>query len=339
MRANFAADPDYVAMVESVLAETEASQPDAGVGIDRSKWSELAALGLTRLTGREDLGGSGGTWVEAAPLHYFAGYHRIALPLAEHDLLAGWLSDELALRVDSAMISSLVVRQPDKGQARVPYGRYVDRVLVVEQAETCRVVELEGDLEWQFHENIAGEPRDRWIGVSDSGSWTEVPGRLVDELHLRGALVRSLQICGALGRTVDIAVDHALNRHQFGRPLMKFQAVQALLADAAAESALAWAATLAAVDTMGDPNSAGSARRQAVAVAKSSSSHAAGVVCRSSHQVLGAIGFTVEHELHRHTRRLLAWRDEYGTRDEWDRALLDDVIHGGTDLWDAVVGR
>lgn len=43
-------------------------------------------------------------------------------------------------------------------------------------------------------------------------------------------------------------MDHVSTRNQFGRPLARFQAVQNLVADMAAESALARAATEAALD-------------------------------------------------------------------------------------------
>ncbi|WP_269090185.1 acyl-CoA dehydrogenase family protein, partial [Mycobacterium paraintracellulare] len=61
------------------------------------------------------------------------------------------------------------------------------------------------------------------------------------------ALVRSIQVSAALDRILQLCVDHAAARVQFGRPLAKFQAVQNLISDIAAEAALARAATEAAL--------------------------------------------------------------------------------------------
>ncbi|MEE2033205.1 acyl-CoA dehydrogenase, partial [Rhodococcus sp. CC-R104] len=60
----------------------------------------------------------------------------------------------------------------------------------------------------------------------------------------------------------------------------------------------------------------------AVAAAASCTGHAAAVIARNAHQALGAIGFTMEHELHRHANRILSWRSEFGTLASWDAELL-----------------
>jgi acyl-CoA dehydrogenase len=52
------------------------------------------------------------------------------------------------------------------------------------------------------------------------------------------------------------------------------------------------------------------------------------------HQILGAIGFTDEHPLHRLTTRLWAWREEYGNHAIWSERL-GSVLAGkdGLTLW------
>ena len=57
-----------------------------------------------------------------------------------------------------------------------------------------------------------------------------------------------------------------------------------------------------------------------VAVAKARVGEAAGIASEIAHQVHGAMGFTHEHQLHHFTRRLLAWRDEYGRENYWQTA-------------------
>ena len=51
------------------------------------------------------------------------------------------------------------------------------------------------------------------------------------------------------------------------------------------------------------------------------------------------MGFTHEHQLHHFTRRLLAWRDEYGRETYWQTRTGKQIAAGGADaLWDFVVG-
>ena len=59
-----------------------------------------------------------------------------------------------------------------------------------------------------------------------------------------------------------------------------------------------------------------------------------------AHQVLGAIGFTQEHTLHRFTRRLWAWRDDFGNESDWAVKLGNLVAAKGADgLWPMLAAR
>jgi acyl-CoA dehydrogenase len=52
-----------------------------------------------------------------------------------------------------------------------------------------------------------------------------------------------------------------------------------------------------------------------------------------AHQMHGAIGFTHEHSLHRLTRRLWAWRDEFGTESWWSLEPGREVAAEADALW------
>ena len=59
-----------------------------------------------------------------------------------------------------------------------------------------------------------------------------------------------------------------------------------------------------------------------------------------AHQVFGAIGFTREHTLHRFTRRLWAWRDDFGNESAWAVELGGLVAARGADgLWPMLAAR
>ena len=144
---------------------------------------------------------------------------------------------------------------------------------------------------------------------------------------LRLGLLRSIQIAGALERVRDLTLAYARQRQQFGQPLNRFQAVQQEIAELAGAVALALAAVEQAVD---EPSPL------RVGVAKAVAGESAGRAAAIAHQVHGAIGFTDEHQLHRSTTRLWAWRDEGGTEMEWTDALAGKVVSGERGLWEMV---
>jgi hypothetical protein len=111
-----------------------------------------------------------------------------------------------------------------------------------------------------------------------------------------------------LGRAMlTLARSHALDRVQFGRPIASFQAVRHRLAETLVALDGAEATLLAASDTAGSM------------LAKGAAGHAALTAARHCQQVLGGIGFTAEHGLHRHVRRALVLDGLLGSARELTR--------------------
>ncbi|MBJ8337283.1 acyl-CoA/acyl-ACP dehydrogenase [Antrihabitans sp. YC3-6] len=339
MNAHTAVDQDLVDMMDAVFARHR-EQYEPGAEWDQTLWARLGELGLTRLTGREDAGGSGAGWFEAAELLRAAVSHAVRVPIAEHDLLAGWLLDVAGLPVDNARRTVCVL--DDNGVARdVPWADEADRIVVVWRADNAYLVGdvAPSDLRIVNGANLAGEPRG--TVSTDVGTLTgsRVSDTVFEQLHLRGALVRALQICAALDAILELSITHATDRTQFGRPLAKFQAVQNLVADIAGEAALARAATEAALAAAVRAGWSGANVEFLVAVARSCAGHAASVVVRNAHQIHGAIGTTQEHRLHEYTKPALAWRSEFGSTHFWDDKLTEAASTAGRDnLWDLVTG-
>src|SRR5690606_29946081 len=119
-----------------------------------------------------------------------------------------------------------------------------------------------------------------------------------DALALAATLEAAAMI-GALEQCCALSIEHANTRMQFGRQIGRFQAIQAHIARMASEAAAARAAVEHAAKALGQPGSLYWA-----AIAKSRASEAAGKAAAHAHQVHGAIGFTREYALQRHTRRL-----------------------------------
>ena len=327
-------DPMLAETIDSVLGDRRGRPVnDRGApSFDRDLWASLTDLGFARLTTPEASGGSGAEWPDGAYLIRRLAFHALDVPQVEHDLLAGWLLDRTGLpAAEDGGVDTVCVLGVD-GRGAAPYAAVADRVILVRpDGDGWRVaVVAPADLVLEHGTNLAGEPRST---VVDAGPMRGVPveRRLVEDLLLRGALARAAQISGALERAVELSIEHAGTRVQFGRRLADFQAVQALITDAAAETTLARAAVDGAVDlaAAGDPG-----LPFAVAAARSCAGHAASVVTRNAHQVHGAIGTTAEHDLHKSTTRALAWRNEYGHLHGWDDAATTmAVTAGGEALW------
>jgi acyl-CoA dehydrogenase len=123
------------------------------------------------------------------------------------------------------------------------------------------------------------------------------------------ALGRALQICAALDAALELTLRYVQDRRQFGRPLAAFQVIQHSLAVAAEQAAAAAAATDLALVRMAregceSPRLAALLDAAAVVLGR-----AVDVVYDACHQAHGAIGFTREYALHRHSLNLLRWRD------------------------------
>lgn len=307
---------------------------------DLALWEQLDEVGLARLTGSEASGGSGATWFAAAELLDAAARFGVPTPVVEHDLLAGWLLDEAALPVDDARRSACVT--DEHGIARgVGWASGAEKLVVAwPHAGGHRVADVDiADVDVTAGVNMAGEPRDVVAVAVDRLAGVDVPPGVIDRFGLRGALARAVQSCGALDGAVALSVSHACAREQFGRPLARFQAVAALVADAAAEAALARAATEAALAAA--VHSEWSAPNLAflIAVARSCAGRATSTVVRNAHQVHGAIGTTQEHGLHEFTLPALAWCSEFGSVHAWEQRITDAAVDAGADgLWPLIVG-
>ncbi|MGE2728919.1 acyl-CoA dehydrogenase family protein [Mycolicibacterium vaccae] len=300
-------------------------------------WEHLDELGLVRLTGPESSGGSGAGWPEAAALLAAAVRHGVRVPLAEHDLLACWLLDAAGLSVDDARRTVGVVGADGAARA-VPWASQAQRVvLVTRRADGYSIADRDvEDVAITRGANMIGEPRDT-VAVDDDAGGTTVSAVLIEQLRLKSALVRGIQVCAALDSALDSAIKHTTSREQFGRPLAKFQAVQHLIADMAAEAALARTATEAALLAAVEADWSAPQLGFLVAVARSCAGHAASVVVRNAHQVHGAIGTTEEHRLHEYTRAALAWRSEFGTVGEFDEQLTRAAVAAGPGaLWQTI---
>ncbi len=137
-------------------------------------------------------------------------------------------------------------------------------------------------------------------------------GPLVAGLLQRGAVGAAAEMLGAARRCLEMAVDYARVREQFGQPIGSFQAVRHRCAEMLVEVENAHAAVYYAAWAL-DARAPDAAL--AASVAKAYVSEAARKVCGDALQVHGGIGFTWEYDLHLHFKRAKALEAMYGDAD------------------------
>jgi acyl-CoA dehydrogenase len=332
------ADPALTGMLESFFEawEQHARGRAFDTALDRDLWREMRRLGLTDIASATS---SGGTLRDTAGVLYAAARHAAPVPLAEHDLLAGFLAAHAGIPPSDGPAVACVVT-PDGDARMVPWARHAKDFLVVwPVADEWRVAAIPSDgvTVIKRSNDISGRPRDDIRIDLSRQPGTRVSAESVARLRLRGALARAVQIAGALDRCVDLTVRYANDRRQFGRPIAAFQAVTHLAADAAAEQMLARGAAFEAVAVMCDPDATYAQCVLPVAVAKSVAGHAATRVIRNAHQVHGAIGTTLEYPLQLFTRAALAWQSEFGSATFWDAQIADMVLASDQPAWRVMV--
>jgi hypothetical protein len=139
------------------------------------------------------------------------------------------------------------------------------------------------------------------------------------------ARLRAAMAAEALGiaqRALDLGIEHAKSREQFGKPIGTYQAVSHPLAQTYTDVELSrslayWAAWSVAEEDERAP--------LAAAAAKAFATEAAVVACERSIQVHGGIGFTWEHPLHRFYKRA-QWLEGFGTRPAALRLEVADAL-------------
>jgi acyl-CoA dehydrogenase len=282
-------------------------------------WVAVAASGIPLVGVSESHDGAGGGWPEMVAVIRASARYAAPIPLAE-SIVARHLADRAGLDLPEGPITidaghgvSLDVRGRLTGTLpSVPWARNAAAILVRVRRGSDRVLACIDPAKARIEPgaNVAKEPRD-FVRLD------AIPVALADGAGLgvqrAGALARATQMSGALERSLELSVEYARTRQQFGRPIAKFQAVQQLIALLAGEAA----AARAAVDTA----AGGGARPEDVAAAKIRAASAASEGARIAHQLHGAIGVTHEHQLRHFTTRLWSWRDEFGTQASWTRTL------------------
>lgn len=266
-------------------------------------WRTIADSGFLDALVDEEAGGAGLDMLDVAPLIELAGAHAAPLPIGD-------------TMVARALLSRSGITAP-YGPIVLSSGKGLTAPTEVAQYALTGTLEV---------------PRLQSLASSDTACDVDGSDAVASKgIRALAALVRALSIAGGANRVLQMAVEYANARTQFGKPIGRQQAVQqqlALLAEQAVAARIA--AHIGARGGLGlDCFTAG--------VAKYGASIAAVQVAQIAHAVFGAIGISAEHDLQLLTRRLHAWRIAEGAESFW--AERCGVAQLSPALKPAVAGR
>ncbi len=279
--------------------ERVAELADSDAGWDPGSWKELAELGWIGVSAPEEAGGAGLGFMEEAVL--FEELGRALYPGPYFSTVALALP-ELPAELASEAVSGNVRWSASLDGSLVPDLAIVDRVLVARDGKLL-AVPSEGDA-------LATMDSTRRLGRLADGLDGEEVGdaTALERMRVRAFAALALEAVGMAQRALELAVEHANTREQFGKPIGIYQAISHRLADSyqlteLARSLAYWAAWAVSV---GDEEAPLAAR-----AAKAYASDVAVTVCEYAIQAHGGIGFTWEHPLHRYYKRA-EWIQSYG---------------------------
>ena len=251
-------------------------------------WQQIAELGLLTVMVPENQGGLGQPLVVMAAIAEAAGYAGIAEPYVE---VAG-LSLALSGRGD-------IQRQLSNNAKWVPSSTlrpYMDATNGLIMGEVVHAIDPLRKL------------------IKDPTATKPGP----EALLFHGAVLSAAQLVGLSQRMVDMSVEYAKDRQQFGKPIGAFQAIKHHLANVYTQIEFTRPMVHLAAIQGG----------RAVHTAKLAAIDTAMLAAETAIQVHGGMGYTYEVDLHLFMKRAWALCGEWGDRNYHMKKLEDLILNG-----------
>lgn len=308
-------------------------------GLDRSLWQLVAESGFDKALAREDAGGSGLSLSEVRSVLEACGRHAAPLPLGEAILARGF-AGACGVTLPEGVVTAASARLEDHQvhATAVPFGESADWVLAVPLEGEAFVFAVSHAKVSAHAGLIAANECDMAWHLAGAHAAIKVPAGA--DWRVAGAALRVAQIAGALDSLLELTTRYSQERTQFGRALAKFQAIQQQIA-VLAEDTFSARMSSALACSLPSPVGEGPGERvlpvpSHVAAAKVVASEAASRACNIAHAIHGAMGITEEYDLQLFTRRLLAWRMQYGSESYWAAQVGNALLRDGRKTWDFV---
>ena len=324
----FALEPevtDFAASIDSLLAKSDMpsvirSWAAGDTAPGTAVWSRVAETGAAALLVAEDAGGAGATAVEAVVALEVLGRHAVPGPVVESvmvaPLIAAALDDasgavETAGEIAAGALASVAVPgvspfAPDAHVAGHVWIAVDDAVYAAEPGEARRSV-------------------DRARTVTTPVRGEQVASVSTTDLVNHGALGTAAQLMGLGQAMLDMSVDYAKQRKQYGKFIGEYQALKHQLAEVAVALEMArpllGAGALAIAENPDDPHAA----VRDVSAARVAVADAAYLSARTALQIHGAIGYTLEHDLGLLLTKTRALQTAWGTQSFHRGRVLDSL--------------
>jgi alkylation response protein AidB-like acyl-CoA dehydrogenase len=285
-------------------------------------WKSLGEFGVIGVLVPEDRGGLGLDALSFVAAMEEAGYHGVPGPLVETAAYAGTLD----LPLDGS--ARLAVQRDDL----VPYAAVATHVYsedhhrLLENVTTSPEATVDASRQAA---RVQGTPVGRAPQLAHSSSEEFLtrhgghPPAIPSELATVGTAAFLL---GLARRQLDLTVAYVKERRQFGVAVGSFQAVKHPLADAVVGTEFAWPAVLRAAHVL---STAPLGAHLTVSMAKALASDASYRMSRVCLQAHGAMGYTVEYDLHLFAKRTWALSKDWGTASAHRRSIARGLILGG----------
>ena len=271
-------------------------------------WGQFSELGLIGLMAPESVGGLDKSLVLMAGVAEAAGYVGLPEPLVE---LAGIVVPVLSQMGAVESLTKVVEGQLSLGVITplLPFNNYSaqhDSFLVT--SETGGELVLKEAINFQARRSI--DPLRQLVKADRQG----VQNTLADH---HGAVLSAAQLIGLAKRMIDMSVEYAKERKQFGKPIGSFQAVKHQLANAYTQVEFSRPIVQCGL---------------AVHNAKLAAIDTAMLAAETAIQVHGGMGYTYEVDLHLFMKRTWALCAEWGDRNYHLKKLEDMVLNGNANL-------
>ena len=288
-------------------------------------WAELDGFGYADALRPEDSGGAGLGLREARELIVLLGRVPAPLPLAETMLARALLDGCGELPTGPIVLASPL---------RTESGEWLHTAVPLARCAEFALAEL-GD-QWLLTplSEAAVTPTGVNASLAADIRWQRAPRALLatdkkaTDLRAIAAALHAAQMVGAMTRLLEMTLEYASARRQFGKALAEFQAIQqqlAVMAELVLGADMAVQIAFAETGVLPQPLLA--------ALAKQQCSAACARVTATAHAVHGAIGLSEEFDLQLFSRRLHEWRLADGTEAYWSRQLgTARVAHTGNSV-------
>jgi len=285
----------------------------AGGRLDRAAWRDLAGVGVFSL--RHD----GFSITDSALVFEELGRALIPGPLTATYLAATHLHTVLAGADSGERIVGLA--QVAEPVTMAEHLLDLDSLLIL-QGDSIAVVDP-NSVPTQIVERPLDPLTPVHVILSTTGGEIVATGDIVRQWRREGAVLTAAMQVGASFAAIDLAVEYAKGREQFGRPIGTFQAVKHMAADMLVKAEVARAATYAAavnLDGNGDDD-----LDRAVSVAKMLAGDAALFCGKIGIQIHGGMGFTWEVNAQRYWKRAVVLDTHYGNSEMHADALAGSM--------------